>query len=133
MNWHYITGFFDADGSVTLCTPNKGKQKTIQLSFHNNELSILHSIQAFIKSEFKVKGSISCKRARKPTHQDSYDLKYSYQAGLNIANSIQSCHPKKKHRIAIYNEIQKIIPRNGKYTSELLQKRKALEEKFWEH
>jgi hypothetical protein len=28
MNWEYISGFFDADGHITLSAMNKGKNKT---------------------------------------------------------------------------------------------------------
>lgn len=133
MNWTYITGFFDADGSVTLCATNKGKGKTLKVSFHNNEVSILKEIQTYIYDELNIKGSLVLKRARKSTHQDSYDLTYSYNKALQVANKLQSLHPKKAHRIKVYNEIQLIIPRNGKYTEETLTKRQLLEEEFFKH
>lgn len=133
MNWNYITGFFDADGSVSLITPNVGKRKTLQLSFHNNELVILHAIQAFILQETGYKGSISRKKARKENHQDSYDLKYAYKAALTIGENMNSIHPKKAHRFKVYRQIQDITPRNGWYTEELSDIRFKLEEEFWKH
>jgi len=133
MNWTYITGFFDADGSITLVTPNKGKKKTLQLSFHNNEINILNSIREFIENETTYKGSISVKKAKKIAHNDSYDLKYSYRAALTIASKLKPLHHKKVHRIAIYKQIQAVTPRNGKYTEKNRAKRSILEEKFWKH
>jgi hypothetical protein len=133
MNWNYITGFFDADGSVTLTTPGKGKRKTLQLSFHNNEMAILTSIRNFIEKETGYKGSLACKRARQASHHDSYDLKYSYSAALIIGEHMSSIHPKKAHRIKVYRQIQDITPRNGQYTEEGSIERFKLEEEFWKH
>ena len=132
MNWEYISGFFDADGSITLSSQIKSKNKTIQVSFHNNEREILESIQSFILEELEVKGHISLKKAKKDTHQDSYDLKYVYLNGLKVVNSITSIHPKKTHRIKIYNLIQEKTKRNGKYTEEELLERKRLELEFFQ-
>ena len=68
MSWDYISGFFDADGSLTL-TINKAQQfKTVQLSFHNNELSILEEIRQFIENELGIKGSIATKKPEKEAH-----------------------------------------------------------------
>lgn len=133
MNWKYISGFFDADGSVTLATHTRGKNRTLQVSFHNNELTILKEIQAYIYEQLNLKGSISTKKARKNTHQDSYDLKYSYSGAMQVANKLDSMHPKKVHRIKIYNAIQEVTPRNGKYSKALLSKREQLEQEFWKH
>ena len=49
MNWEYISGFFDADGCITISKPTKNKNKTIQISFHNNEIEILENIKKSIK------------------------------------------------------------------------------------
>jgi hypothetical protein len=78
MNWEYISGFFDADGSITLSVLSKGKNKTPILSFHNNEISILEDIKEFVLNEFNVKGFITKKTSKKETHNDSYSLNYKY-------------------------------------------------------
>ena len=132
MDWNYITGFFDADGSITLTCPNKGKNKTLQLSFHNNELEILKSIQKFILDDLGIKGFISKKLPKKDNHNIAYDLKYNYISALKVANKISSLHPKKSHRIKIYNLIQTKIKRNGKYSNEEILEREILEKKFFQ-
>lgn len=133
MNWDYITGFFDADGSVTAIQVMKGNNKTLQLSFHNNEINILEEIRDFISEEIDIKGHISLKKAKKENHSDAYDLKYTYRNALAVANKITSIHPKKKHRFQIYNLIQEKTKRNGKYTEEEKKEREALVEKFFKH
>ena len=133
MNWEYISGFFDADGCITLTSTHSGKNKTIQVSFHNNELEILQQIQDFIFSELNVKGHISLKKAKKENHNDSYDLKYVYQNGLKVANMLNSKHPKKKRKIEIYNLIQNITKRNGKYSEQEILERNNLEILFFQN
>lgn len=133
MNWEYISGFFDADGSVTATSPQKGKNKTIQISFHNTELSILEEIRSFILEELEIKGTISVKKTSNPNWNTSYDLKYLYQNGLKVANKMNSFHPKKKHRIKIYNLIQKKTKRNGKYSENEKQERLNLLDEFFKH
>jgi hypothetical protein len=132
MNWNYITGFFDADGSVCLATPSVG-YKYLQVSFHNNELNILEDIKTFIDTELDCKGSIVSKKKRSENHNISYDLKYSYRKALQIGNKMDSIHPKKVHRFKVYNELQAVIPRSGTYTEEIKKKREELEKKFMEH
>jgi len=48
MNWEYISGFFDADGHITLSAMNKGKNKTICVGFTNIDLKLLEDIKEFI-------------------------------------------------------------------------------------
>ena len=134
MSWDYISGFFDADGSLTLSINKAQQSKTIQLSFHNNELSILHEIRQFIENELNIKGSIATKLPKKDVHNVAYDLKYVYYSKVNrILSHINSKHPKKSHRIKISFALEKLTPRNGKYTDEVLKEKKALEEMFFAH
>lgn len=133
MNWYYISGFFDADGCVTAIRDRKGKNKTLQISFTNNELEILESIKLFIQNEIDCTGSISRKKARQATHSDSFELKYVFRNATNVAEKIISLHPKKKHRIEVYKKIQEATKRNGKYTEEEDMLRDSLMSEFFKH
>lgn len=62
MTWEYISGFFDADGSISAVRVHSNTNKTIQVSFHNNELRILEEIKSFIFSELGIIGSITKKK-----------------------------------------------------------------------
>ena len=126
MNWNYISGFFDADGSITAVANRKGKNKTIQISFHNTQVNILEDIKEFIFEDIGVKGTISVKPAKKENHSTSYDLKYVYAKGLKVANKMSLVHLKKIHRIEVYNKIQLKTKRNGKYTEKEQQERDDL-------
>lgn len=127
MNWDYISGFFDADGSVGYYRQYKDGNKVASLSFHNNEKVIINKIHQFIKSELGYSGSISTKKSKEELHSDGFNLTYSYSAAIKIANKITTIHPKKRHRINILSKIQKLIPRNGKYTQEVKDKIAELE------
>jgi hypothetical protein len=132
MTWEYISGFFDADGSITAVKVHSNTNKTIQVSFHNNELKILEEIKCFIYSELGIVGSMSKKDCKKIQHGIAYDLKYSYRNGLLVANKITSYHQKKIHRIEIYNLIQSKTKRNGKYTIEEIEERNRLIDQFFQ-
>lgn len=132
MNWKYITGFFDADGSITLAVISRGRKRSPQLSFHNNELEILLDIKEFIQKELGLKGFISSKRKAKEHHNQAYDLKYvDFKKCTEIIKYIKSIHPKKKKRFEVINKLYFFTPRNGKYTEDMLKQRKTLEEEFF--
>jgi hypothetical protein len=127
MTWEYISGFFDADGSIGYYAPSKGQNKTAFVSFHNNEKSIINKIQKFIESELGSKGSLSTKKPRELNHNLSYNLLYSNKVAIEISRRLVTVHPKKRHRINILSKIAKLVPRNGKYTDELKDKIAELE------
>lgn len=133
MNWKYITGFFDADGSVSAISMGKNRNKTLIVSFHNNEINILESIKDFIYKDLEIMGIIVKKPSKKDTHMDAYELRYCYKNALEIANKLTSIHPKKVHRIKIYNLIQSKTKRNGKYTEQELIERNNLILEFFKH
>lgn len=130
MNWFYITGFLDADGSISYMRKNENKRRTPQVSFHNNEEVILKRIRDFIKEELGVNGRVVKKKARKETHLDSYDLRYYYKSAIEILKRVDPIHPKKRHRKNILIKIHKLVPRNGKYSDQVLSKIERLEQRY---
>ena len=133
MNWDYITGFFDADGSITLARVSRDTNKCPQLSFHNNELDILINIKDFIEKELNIKGFISKKRKVKEHHGQAYDLKYvNFPKCLKIINHLKSIHSKKVKRFEVISKLYPLTPRNGKYTKEMFEQRIILEQEFFQ-
>jgi hypothetical protein len=134
MNWEYLSGFFDADGSITISVLSKGKNKTPILSFHNNEISILEEIKEFILNELNIKGFITHKKSKKETHNDSYSLNYKYfPKVIEIMSKFNIKHPKKRHRYEIILKIYELTKRNGKYSEVELKKKLDMEKLFWLH
>lgn len=128
---NYISGFFDADGSISIIN-NKSKYKIPQISFHNTELIILENIQQYLYDNYNIKGYISKKPAKKINHKDSYDLKYVYNNAYNLCGILISFHPKKIHRINVINKFyKKVTPRNGKYSKSLKKRKLAFERLFF--
>lgn len=132
MNWNYISGFFDADGYISMLRPNKNKNKTLYVGFTNVELDILNEIKTFIEFELGVKGTITKKTSNNENHSDSFELKYVYNNALKVIDNIDTRHPKKKHRKnIIIEQYSKLTPRNGKYTEEMKEKREKMVESFF--
>lgn len=132
MNWQYISGFFDADGSITYTNRRKGRNKTVQLTFTNVHLNILTDIEKFIRKETGGKGFFKTKHPKKDTHQTSYELMYvDLPKTLAIIEKMRLVHPIKKFKCKLIKYLKTITPRNGKYTEELLIKRERFEKKFF--
>ena len=131
MNKNYIAGFFDADGYITICKNSKKQEPIPTIGFTNNVKSILEEIQNFIYSKTNLKGSISLKKARCENHNDSYDLKYrGFNSCIKLIKLIPIIHPKKYKRCKLIAKIHSYTPRNGKYSPEILEKRRELCEEF---
>lgn len=133
MNWEYIAGFFDADGSITLSKVHANSRRTPVVSFHNNEMNILIAIQDFIEKETGFKGFITSKKKAQEHHTQAYDLKYSgLPKCMAIGERLLSIHTKKSYRFRLLWDLKEVTPRNGKYSHEQLEKRQWLESKFFE-
>jgi len=132
MNINYISGFFDADGSVSLLRKHSNEHRSLQISFHNTQLIILESIKKFLMEKYQLKGYISKKSARKENHSDSYDLTYTFNNALKLSILLITIHPKKIHRLnTSMKYYRKVTSKNGKYNSKQLSKKLAFERLFF--
>lgn len=130
MNWSYISGFFDADGSIQLNRIHKNQLPTPVITFHNNEIRLLEEISKFIYKELKIRGSIVTKK--KKEYSSQFELRYVYYPKfLLLANVLTIKHPKKVNRIAFILRLRQFSKRNGKY-SELELNEIELLLKQWE-
>lgn len=134
MTLDYISGFFDADGSITMCRSNKNDiYKAIKIDFANTHLSILLEIQKYLLDNHNLKSHISTKSIRKVNHSISYTLSVgSNQKCLQLCRLLNSHHPIKKHRInTILKYHDLVIKRNGKYNTKEHIRRIAYERLFF--
>ncbi len=132
MNWNYISGFFDADGSIMLVSNHTNEHPTIHLSFHNNDLELLLEIKRFIKDTISIDGRMATKHPAKPTHKVAFDLKYSGQKALSIISHMLSIQKAKKHKIATCLKFYiEVTPRNGRYSERTLARKHAFYRLFY--
>lgn len=134
MDWSYISGFFDADGYITLIRDRVNKPRVAMLGFTNTKREMLEAIQEFIEKETGIKGFISKKKAKKKNHAIGYDLKYVHFPKVMplFIKMKASIHPKKQKRYKILIDIYQLTPRNGKYPEGMKEKRALLENQFLE-
>lgn len=135
MNLDYISGFFDADGSISIGYDSKKSKyrSRIKIDFTNTKLSILLEIQKFFLNNYNIKLFLSTKPARKENHLTSYTLSTSSsQKSLEICKLLNSYHPIKLHRInTVLKYHNKVTKRNGKYTEKDIIKKLAYERLFF--
>ena len=116
MNWNYISGFFDADGSIQLNKIHPNQLPSPVITFHNNERIILEKINKFIYKQLEIKGTIVTKK--KKGYSDQFELRYSYFSKFSVlADRFNIYHPKKLKRINFIRMYKSHSKRNGKYTS----------------
>lgn len=134
MNLNYISGFFDADGSITLCKNNKNDMfKTVKIDFTNTYIEILKEIQLYLLNEYSIKTYISTKPSKNINHSTGYSLSCSSnQQCIKLCKLLNSIHPKKKHRINTILKYHDIVTiRNGKYSLKQVNRKLAYERLFF--
>lgn len=134
MNIDYISGFFDADGSITMSrAKSSDKFRTLKIDFTNTKLEILLEIQKFFYDNYGINLSISTKPAKKSTHSVSYSLSASSNINCyKLCELLKSYHPIKKHRINVVLKYHKqVTVRNGKYNEKQERRRLAYERLFF--
>ena len=134
MNIDYISGFFDADGSITMSKlKSTDPYRTLKIDFTNTKVEILLEIQRFLLDTYGLHLSISTKPARKETHSISYVLSTSSnRVCYTLCQLLKSSHPIKKHRInTILKYHNLVVRRNGKYNERGRVRRLAYERLFF--
>lgn len=120
----YITGFFDADGSITLTRFKPTETRQLNVNFTNTDKGILEKIRDYFLT-LKVKGWIITNKKRKENHLVGYQLVYYRQSGDKVMKAMLkfSLHQKKRNRYLKYLvEYRPLIKRNGKYSIEEKEK-----------
>ena len=134
MNIEYISGFFDADGSITMGRMKKQNPfRSLKIDFTNTKIEILKEIQEFLLKEYDLHLAIVTKPARKETHQVSYCLCTSSNINCyKLCQILHSHHPMKMHRInTVLKYHHTVTRRNGKYNEREFQRRLAYERLFF--
>lgn len=134
MNLDYISGFFDADGSISMGKERSSKPlKALKIDFTNTKKEILLEIQEYLLKEHNLHLAISTKPPKADNHQTSYCLSASSnRTCYKLCQLLNSHHPMKKHRInTVLKYHNAVVKRNGKYNERELARRLAYERLFF--
>lgn len=118
----YIAGILDGEGTITLVKRNSHRYPIVSVSSTSKELL------DFLRHE--VGGTICNHKTYKDHHKQSWSWRLTSNNALNLLNDVIPfmLEKKKLYRANILlNEYKSVTPRNGKYTEELLNKKKDFE------
>ncbi|WP_456277734.1 LAGLIDADG family homing endonuclease [Bacillus sp. AK128] len=126
----YIAGIIDGEGSISLTRMNREEHRRPCISIASTDYELLTFIQSTIG------GVISNKKNYNPKiHKASYTLVVKTKD--EVFNTLECIVPflritKKKNRaLFILDKYNKVTPRNGKYSKELLEEKLLFEDEFF--
>jgi hypothetical protein len=121
----YLAGLIDGEGTVTLSRKHKNENRQLCVSIASTEKCLLD----FVLSVTGV-GKITNKRKSKHHHAASFTFAvYNRQALALLEATRPYLKSYKRHRAhLILQNYLSVTPRNGKYTKELLDKKRELED-----
>ena len=121
----YIAGLIDGEGTVTLTRKHKNEFRQLCVSISSTERGLLE----YVLSVTGV-GKITNKSTSKSHHSHSYAYAvYNRQAlSLLVAVAPYLKSYKRGRTRLILSDYLAVTPRNGKYTDEILARKKAFEE-----
>jgi hypothetical protein len=123
----YAAGILDGEGSIALTRNRKGRWPSPQVSVASNDRELLE----WLRERFR--GSITKKTPRQSSHSVSYDWKLTDRRALHFLHTVRPY-------LVIYRKIERAevlleayldcTPRNGRYSTEVLQRKQRLIELF---
>jgi len=120
LNWSYLAGFIDADGTISIRKNDKaGKSYRPYVSIANTNRDVLELFKYQLG-----RGAICTKKAKKENHSESYEVRWDHNVALFIC---EHCYPyltiKKARAELLLSDWKLYTPRNGKYTDTLWRKK----------
>lgn len=127
----YIAGIIDGEGTITLTRMHANEHRRPCITVASTDKELLLYIQSL------VGGSINNKKNYSPSHHcDSFTLnikkKETVLLTLKQITPYLRINKKRNRALWILENYEKCTPRNGKYSSELLEKKLAFEESFFQ-
>ena len=121
----YVAGLIDGEGTVTLTRKHKNENRQVCVSIASTEIELLD----FVLDVTGV-GKITNKKASKSLHSHSYAYAVYNRHALTLLDvTLPYLKSYKKERAAlILRDYLAVTPRNGKYTAEILARKKTFEQ-----
>ena len=121
----YLAGIVDGEGTVTLTRHHKNRTPSPQVSVSNNDLELLEYIRDITNC-----GQIRAKKKSKPHHHQSWH--WQVNSVSDILRILEQLYPflrvKKLQAGLILKHYKEVTPRNGRYSLELLERKRRLVE-----
>jgi hypothetical protein len=123
----YIAGLIDGEGTVTLTRKHRDENRQLCVSISSTEKGLLE----FVKTATGV-GKITNKRIAKINHTPSFVYAVYNRQALALLTAIRPFLKtyKRVRTNLILNDYLKVTPRNGKYSPELMERKRDFEEKL---
>jgi hypothetical protein len=122
----YIAGLIDGEGTVTLTRKHKNENRQLCVSISSTERNLLEHVL-----QVTGMGKITGKKTSKSHHSPSFTYAvYNRQALSLLAHTLPYLKSYKRKRAElILAEYLEVTPRNGKYSSELMARKKDFEKR----
>lgn len=120
----YLAGFIDGEGTITLTRKHKNENRQLAITISNTERQILEYCLKVIGA-----GKITNKRTSKAHHTASFTYAIYNRQALSVLEQIEPYLLSYKVGRAklILEKYIALTPRNGRYTKEIMRKRKEFE------
>ena len=120
----YLAGFIDGEGTITLSRKHKNENRQLAITISNTERQILEYCLLAVGA-----GKITNKRTSQSHHTPSFTYAIYNRQALTLLEQIKPylrSYKVKRAELILENYIA-LTPRNGKYTDELLNRKKQFE------
>ena len=121
----YIAGLIDGEGTVTLTRKHKNEYRQLCVSISNTERGLLEYVLAVTGV-----GKITNKSTSKSHHSHSFAYAVYNRQVLSLLAAVEPYLKsyKRDRTKLILSDYRSGTPRNGKYTDEILARKKILED-----
>lgn len=123
----YIAGLIDGEGTITLQRRHKGENRRLAVSISSTERELLEYVH-----EATGVGTITTKRTYKVQHAASFTYAVFSRQALSLLSQIHPylrTYKRRRSTLVLENYLQ-LTPRNGKYSEELLERRRLFEQEL---
>lgn len=123
----YIAGLIDGEGTITLTRLHAGENRRLVVSIANTELQILQ----FVLDQVRA-GKITRKSVISARHTPSFNYAITSIQALTLLEQITPwlrSYKRGRAELALHLYLS-LTPRNGKYSRELISRRRGFEESF---
>ena len=123
----WLAGLLDGDGTVALPRRHKNEHRQLEVSISNTDFALLEYVKSIVGM-----GRITRKRSIAKNHTPSGAYQISNRQALTLLEQILPylrTYKSKRAKLVVDNYVR-LTPRNGHYTSQLLDERRRFVHEF---